>query len=128
MPTVAEADAYLVKTDRWDGWSDLEEDEKGRLLHMAALKLRSAYPCLSSFSNEAVFLQASYMSGSEYTAAQAGVSSMSASMTGVSISWGRSRTMARADGLDPIVMGLIGDPEIVCPSRKVRRVKIGRAI
>jgi hypothetical protein len=70
------------------------------------------------------------MAGPDYAASSSGMSAMSASMTGISVSWARAKGMSRADGLEPILFGLIGDPEIVCPeeARTGSRIKVGRLI
>jgi hypothetical protein len=129
MANLAEANDYIAATDRVDIWDELTDEEKERLLNMAALKLRGSYPCLSVIEDEYVYLQASYMAGPDYAASSSGMSSVSASMTGISVSWARSKAMSRADGLDPLLFGLIGDPEIVCPQAGAKkRVKIGRVI
>ena len=129
MPlTIAEADAYLQQTDRWEAWGALTGEEKERALFMARLKLQSAYPCLSGFSDDVTFLQAAYMRTAEYRNAQGGVSSVSAGTSSVSMSWHRGEPAARADGLDQIVLGLIGDPETVCPGTKHGAVKSGYAL
>jgi hypothetical protein len=126
MPaTIADADAYLAQTDRWEAWGELGDEDKQRALGMACLKLQSAYPCLESFEDRHAFLQASYMQTPDYAASQGNVSSMSASMTGVSVSWARTKGVLRSDGLDPLLLGLIGDPDVVCPRRgKVKRGRV----
>jgi hypothetical protein len=130
MASLAEANDYIAATDRADIWDELRDEEKERFLNMAALKLRGSYPCLSAFDDEHIYLQASYMAGPDYAASSSGMSGMSASMTGISVSWARSKAMSRVDGLDPILFGLIGDPEVVCPesARAAGRIKVGRLI
>jgi hypothetical protein len=126
MPvTIADADIYLEQTDRWEAWSELGDEDKQRTLNMAYLKLQSSYPCLKSFEDWHVFLQAAYMRTDDYSASQSNVASMSASMTGVSVSWARTKAVQRSDGLDPLLLGLIGDPAIVCPQHgKVKRGRV----
>jgi hypothetical protein len=129
MPSVVEADAYIFGSDRYEAWQDYTDEEKQRFLNMASLKLRSAYPCLSEFQDEHIILQASYMITSDYSASASNMSSMSASMTGVSVSWARSKLTLRSDGLDPLVMGLLGDPAVVCPEKgRSGVVKAGRLL
>jgi hypothetical protein len=129
MATLEAANAYIAGTDRAEAWDGLTDEEKERALKMAALRLRSSYPCLGGFDDEHVYLQASFMAGPDYAASASGMASMSASMTGVSVSWARSKGVSRADGLDPLLFGLIGDPELVCPDKGAAgRVRTGRAI
>jgi hypothetical protein len=129
MPSLAAANDYIAATDRADIWAELSDVERERLLTTAALKLRGSYPCLNAFADEYIYLQASYMAGPDYAASASGMSSMSATMTGISASWARAKAMSRADGLEPILFGLIGDPEVVCPEEsRAGKLKVGRLI